>query len=536
MRTLILFFLCLSSFSASYAQPFTRADSLRGNYGRFRANNDLLFYDLQVRINPADQTIRGTNAIRMKMLKSDNRIQLDLYANLNIERVVWRGQEVAFQREGNAFFVQFPQGLPKGSTQTVTVHYQGTPKATSRFGGFKFDKTPDGKDWIYTACQDVGASVWWPNKEQWKDEPDSMRIRVEVPKGLTNVSNGRFRSQKDLPDGFTRFDYYVHYPINNYNVSVNIAPYTHFGERYKNLSLDYYVLPANLEKAKIQFAQVKPMMGCFEKYFGAYPFPKDGYKLIEVPYSGMEHQTAVTYGNRYANGYLERDWTGVGISPKFDFIIIHETGHEWFGNQVGGQDRADMWIHEALDTYAEAVYVECLWGYDEALRYVNGYAPKVRHDKPIIAPYGVAATGAGGDMYFKGTLFLNTLRHVVNNDALWWKLWRQYGKTFHLKTITAEEVIAYFNRQTNMNLRPLFDQYLRTVNIPVLEMKQEAHHTLIRWRTDIKNFSMPLEMVIQGKRRRLTVNNMWRTLPNVSPDAIKVDTERFYIRVEQIPQ
>jgi len=536
MRYVLTLFALLWAGNVVVAQPYTKADSLRGQYGRFRANNDLLYYDLKVRIDPVAEYLTGTNTIRFRMLSADNRIQLDLYENLKIEKVAYANQEVSYVREGNAFFVDFPEMLPKGSEQIITVHYGGKPKATSRFGGFVFGKDPAGNPWIYTACQDVGAQVWWPNKEQWKDEPEGMRLRVAVPNGLTNVSNGRLMGTKDLGDGYTEFDYVVHYPINNYNVSVNIAKYVHFGEKQGALTLDYYVLAPNLDKAKIQFSQVKPMMACFEKHFGPYPFPKDGFKLIEVPYSGMEHQSAVTYGNRFANGYLERDWTGVGISPKFDFIIIHESGHEWFGNSVSAQDRADMWIHEALDTYAEAVYVECMWNYEDAMRYVNGYAPKVVNKEPIIGPYGVAKTGASGDMYFKGTLFFNTLRHVLRNDTRWWNLWREYNHQFKHQNITAQQFIAFFNAQFGKDLSPIFDQYLRTVNLPTLELKYKGKNLQYRWVTEIKNFRMPVELKVGGKTKRLAATNQWQTLMNAPKTAVQVRTDLFYINVREVTE
>lgn len=528
----MLFFMGLTSLV--WAQPFTAADSLRGNYGRYRANNDLLHYDLELRIDPKIQAIAGKNTIRFKMLKADNKIQLDLYANMALQKVFYKGVPMPFERQGNTFWVRFYEMLPAGSVQEVEVVYGGQPKATSRFGGFKFDHDPDGNDWVFTAGEDVGAMVWWPNKEQWRDEPDSMRLRFTVPKNLVAVSNGRLAGTTPIGDDWMQYDWRVSYPINNYNVSVNVGKYTHFSDQYHDLRLDYYVLTPNLEKAKIQFAQVKPMMGCFEKHFGPYPFKRDGYKLVEVPYAGMEHQSAVAYGNRWANGYLERDWTGVGISPRFDFIIIHESGHEWFGNAVSAAEQADMWIHEATDTYAESAYVECLWGYQDALRYISGYAPKVANDRPIIGYYGVAKAGSGGDMYFKGTLMFNTLRHVVHNDALWWKIWRDYVPTFYLKNITATDFITYFNRKSRQNLTPIFDQYLRYTNIPKLEVRYRASGVQYRWVTDVKPFNMPLVVNVKGKDRRLYPTQTWKTLPGIQKGEFEPRTDQFYIRVAEV--
>ncbi len=337
------------------AKPPTRADILRGEYGRYRANNDLLSYRLDVRVNPDEKYLSGTNSIRFRMLSDDTRIQIDLYANLNVEQIRLGTTPLTFAREANAVFIDFPETLKQGREYTIEFAYAGHPLETGRFGGIAFRKDPAGRHWINTACEGEGSSIWWPSKDQWRDEVENMEISVSIPNDLVDVSNGRFLGKTDLGDGYTRWDWRVHYPINSYNVSLNIGHYAHFEDRLGDLTLDFYALPENLDKARTQFAQAKPMIEAFQKYFGEYPFEKDGYKLIEVPYSGMEHQSAVTYGNRFMNGYLERDWTGVGVSLKFDFIIIHESGHEWFGNAVSAADVSDMWIQEGWTTYLECL-------------------------------------------------------------------------------------------------------------------------------------------------------------------------------------
>ncbi len=367
-----------------------RTGILRGEYGRYRANNDLISYHLDIRVDPATKFLGGKNSIHFKMLSDDTRIQIDLYANLNVDKILFDAKTpLKYERELNSVFIDFPETLKKGREYTIDFYYSGSPRETGRFGGIAFRKDPAGRDWINTACEGEGSSIWWPSKDQWRDEVDHMQISVAVPNALMNVSNGRFKGKTDLGDGYTRWDWSIHYPINSYNVSLNIGTYEHFADKLGDLTLDYYVLPENLEKAKRQFAQAKPMIEIFEKYIGEYAFKKDGFKLIEVPYSGMEHQSAVTYGNRFANGYLERDWTGVGISPKFDFIIIHESGHEWFGNAISAADVSDMWIHEGWTTYMETVYVEGMWGKDEGIKYTNGYKTKVANKQPIITERGV---------------------------------------------------------------------------------------------------------------------------------------------------
>ena len=511
----------------------SRADVLRGEYGPWRANNDLLSYDLDIRVDPEKKFISGKNTIRFKMLKEDTRIQLDLFDNLNVDRILLGSTELKYTRELGAVFVDFPAPLKKNSVQSIEFHYSGFPQETGRFGGISFRKDPAGRHWITTACQGVGASVWWPNKDQQQDEVENMRLRVAVPSALTDVSNGRLVGKTDLGDGYTRYDWAVSYPINNYCVSLNIGHYEHFNDKLGDLTMDYYCLPENLEKAKRQFAQAKPMMDAFQKNFGEYPFMRDGYKLIEVPYSGMEHQSAVTYGNRFANGYLERDWTGVGVSLKFDFIIIHESAHEWFGNSITGGDISDMWIHEGWATYAECVYVEAIFGKDDALKYVNGYKSKVRNRQPIVTSRGVNKTPSQ-DQYFKGALFLNTLRSVIDNDGKWRQLLRSYCDRFKYRNIMTEDVVDFFNRQTGKNLTPIFDQYLRRAALPALELRfQEGDSSVsYRWKADVKDFAMPVKVGRKTEWQLIQPMTEWKTLKtDIKKEDFEVATDLYYIDV-----
>src|SRR6266403_5230265 len=482
----------------------THANILRGEYGRYRANNDLLFYDLDIRVDPEKKFVTGRNTIRFKMLKDDTRIQLDLYDNLKVDKIVQvfegrRGNRqisaslsvpLKYERDSGAVFIDFPETLKAGRIYSIDFYYSGTPQTLGRFGGFTFGKDPVGRPWIFTACEGEGASIWWPNKDQWKDEVESMKISVEIPNNLTDVSNGKFIGKADLHDGYTRWDWLVQYPINNYDVSLNIGNYVYFADRLGDLPLDFFALPEDLEKAKKQFAQAKGMLEAYQHYFGEYPFKRDGYKLIQVPYAGMEHQSAVAYGNHFANGYLERDWTGVGISTRFDFIIIHESGHEWFGNSISAADRSDMWIHEGWTTYLECLYVEYMYGHEDGLKYTNSLKSKVRNQQPIIAPRGVNATPPQ-DQYFKGALFINTLRSVVNDDKKWWALLHDFYQHFKYQTIMTEDIVQYFNQQTGMNLTPVFDQYLRHTAIPTLALKFDEPGTVqYRWVADEKSFAM----------------------------------------------
>jgi aminopeptidase N len=536
MRRLILL-ACATALWAQTPQPApaSRADILRGEYGRYRANNDLLFYHLDVRVDPEKKLLRGKNTIRFKMLQDDTRLQLDLFANLKIDKILYAGREVRYERELNAVFVDFPETLKAGREYAIDFYYSGAPQETGRFGGITFRKDSSGHHWINTACEGPGAAVWWPNKDQWRDEVENMRISVAVPNGLTDVSNGKFLGKTELGDGYTRWDWHVQYPINNYSVSLNIGNYVHFEDRLGALPLDYYVLPENLEKAKAQFAQAKPMLEAFHKYFGEYPFKKDGYKLIEVPYSGMEHQSAVTYGNRYANGYLERDWTGVGISLKFDFIIIHESAHEWFGNAVSAADVSDMWIHEGWATYLEALYVEHMFGYEDAVRYINGYKSKVRNTQPIVTARGIHRSPPQ-DQYFKGALFIHTLRSVVNDDKRWWKLLRAFFQRFKYQNIMTEDAVRFFNQETGRNLTPIFDQYLRHTKLPELELRfQQPEGTVsYRWKADERDFAMPVRVGKRGAWQIIHPRTEWQTMKNaISREEFEVATELYYVTVNK---
>ena len=514
-------------------KPPTRADILRGEYGRYRANNDLLYYHLDVRVDPARKSIAGKNTIRFRMLKDDTRIQLDLYANLDVDRIMLGGTTLKYERDLNTVYVDFPATLRAGKEYAIDFYYSGLPREQGRFGGMAYRKDAEGYDWIFTACEGEGAAVWWPNKDQWRDEVERMEISVAIPNGLVDVSNGKFMGKTDLGDGYTRWDWLIQYPINNYSVSVNIGNYVHFADTLGDLPLDFFVTPGNLDGAKRQFAQAKPMLEAYQHYFGEYPFKKDGYKLIEVPYSGMEHQSAVTYGNRFANGYLERDWTGVGTSLKFDFIIIHESGHEWFGNAVSAADVSDMWIHEGWTTYLESLYVEYRFGRDEALRYVNAYKSKVRNREPVITQRGIHRTPSQ-DMYFKGALFLNTLRSVVDDDERWWWLIRDVFQHFKYQNILTEELVRYVNAELGQDLTPIFDQYLRRVDLPVFEMAfDEAEGTMAyRWRADERAFAMPIKVGTAGRWQTLRPTTDWQTMKTtLTKGTVDVATDLYYVVV-----
>jgi aminopeptidase N len=515
----------------------TKDDLLRGGYGPYRADNDLLFYRLNVRVDPVAKTIAGTNMIRFRMLTDGKRIQLELAPDLTIDSIKFAGKPLHYTHEERTIWVDFPETLRKGRVYEIAFAYSGRPVTQGRFGCFSFDKDKEGRPWITTACEGEGPSIWWPNKDQWRDEPqDGMEIDVAVPNGLMDISNGRFAGSKDLGDGYTQWKWVVHYPINNYDVALNIGNYQHFSDKHGETTLDYYALPEDLEKAKVQFAQVPEMLDAYEHYFGEYPFDKDGYKLIEVPYAGMEHQSAVAYGNHFENGYYGRDWTGVGISPKFDFIIIHESGHEWFGNSITAQDVSDMWIHEGWTTYMEGMYVEYRWGKADAIRYLNGLKPKVHNQTPIITEHGTNAEPPQ-DQYFKGALMINTLRSVIDEDGRWFADIHDFYQHFKYQNIMTEDVAKWWNERTGMNLTPFFDEYLRHAAIPALLLHFDAGKGEVsyRWKADEVGFAMPIE-VGDPKHWQVVkpVTTEWKTMPwTGTKDAFQVATDLYYVDVSK---
>jgi aminopeptidase N len=513
----------------------TRFEMLRGAYGPYRANNDLLYYHLDIRVDPAQKFISGKNTIRFRMLRDDTRIQLDLTDALNIDKILYGAVPLKYERDTAAVFIDFPETLHNGQVYSIDFYYSGHPPETGRFGGITFKKDASGHDWINTACEGIGASVWWPNKDQWRDEVENMDISVAIPNGLIDVSNGKFGGKTDLGDGYTRWDWHVHYPINNYDVSLNIGNYVHFFDKLGDLNLDFYALPEDLEKAKTQFAQAKEMLEAYQHYFGPYPFAEDGYKLIEAPYSGMEHQSAVTYGNHFENGYLGRDWTGVGISPRFDFIIIHESAHEWFGNSITAADPSDMWIHEGWATYLESLYVEYRWGKADAIKYLSGYKPKVVNLRPIVAEDGVNADPTE-DQYFKGALMLNTLRSVVDNDAKWWTLLYNFYQRFKYQNIMTQDVVSWFNQQTGMNLTPIFNQYLRHAQIPRLELLfgEAPGMVMYKWSADEENFDMPVRVGRPDQWEVIRPTTEWQWMQTtLTKDEFEVATDLYYVDVNK---
>ena len=517
---------------------FTEADTLRGSLRPERTNYNVLKYHLKLKVDPEKKIIAGSNTISFKVESDLPVMQLDLFENMEIDSIIHDAIQLDYERRHNAVFIQFGKVLRKGTADSLKFYYHGNPVVARNApwdGGFVWSQDKEGNPWVGVAVQGTGASLWYPNKDHQSDEPEEARMDIAVPNGLMNVSNGRLIGEKDLGNGFTEWSWKVVNPINNYNIMINIGNYAHFSEKYQDLDLDYYVLSYNLEKAKTHFAEVKDMMACFYEKMGPYPFVEDGFKIIETPYLGMEHQSAVAYGNKYRKGYLGNDLSGTGIGLKWDFIIIHESGHEWYGNSITSKDIADMWIHEGFTSYTEAIYIECRWGKEEAQEYLKGIRRNISNSKKIIGEYGVNAEGSS-DMYYKGSNLLNTIRSIYANDELWWDTFRDYTQTFKHQTITTKDTEDFFNNAIEIDLEPVFDQYLRHTSLPILQLRQADDQILYRWKADVLNFKMPVDVFIDEEEIRLNATSEWQSYETGEElDELMINDMEFYVSSEILP-
>jgi aminopeptidase N len=513
---------------------FSRQDTLRGAITPERIWWDLTYYHLEVTVDPDNKYISGKNTIKYTVLNVYQTMQIDLQTPLNMTKVMQDGKELEIVHDGNAHFIKLTKEQTIGNTESIIVYYEGNPKEAIRApwdGGFSWKKDRNDNHFVATSCQGLGASVWWPCKDHMYDEVESMRISVTVPSHLMDVSNGRLESIED--HGATKtYNWFVDNPINNYGVNVNIGDYRHFSEVFDGekgpLDMDYYVLKYNLEKAKKQFTDAPKMMKAFEHWFGPYPFYEDGYKLVEVPYLGMEHQSSVTYGNEFKQGYLGRDLSETGWGLKFDFIIIHESGHEWFANNITDIDAADMWIHESFTNYSESLFLDYYYGKKAASQYVIGLRQSIANKTPIIGKYNVNKSGSS-DMYNKGGNMLHTLRQLIDNDKKWRSILRKMNETFYHQTVTTAQIENFLSNETGFNLEPFFNQYLRGIKIPTLEYKIENNTLEYRWTNVVSNFKMPLKTILNGKEKWIYPTENWNEIILNSNDYTFVIDENFYV-------
>jgi aminopeptidase N len=538
-------------FTASFAQPYTHADTLRGSNGPGRAWWDATKYDLHVKFNLEDSTISGYNEISFKVLKPGSVMQIDLQEPMIIDSIqmldVYSSRYPPVQtfyknvitKDSNGYFIDLKNILRPKAINSVTIYYHGKPKISKKApwdGGIVWARDKQHNPWISIACQGLGASVWYPCKDYQGDEPDSAEMHITAPSDLIAISNGRLRSKIDNNDGTTTTTWAVVNPINNYDFIPYIGKYTHFGEIYKgekeNLTMDYWVLDSNLAKAKQQFKEVPRMMKAFEYWFGPYPFYEDGYKLIDAPYLGMEHQSAVAYGNGYQNGYHGMDLSGTGVGMKWDFIIVHESGHEWFGNNITSKDIADSWIHEGFTNYSETLFTDYWFGKKAGTQYIVGIRKNIENKEPIISPYGVNADGPI-DIYYKAGNMLHTIRQVINNDTTFRSILRGLNKTFYHQTVTSKQIEEYISKKSKINFSKIFDQYLRTIKIPTLEYSIKNGTLSYRWTNVVPGFNMPLKIYSEkGNLQFIYPVEKIKQLKTGMKE-LKVD-ENFYIYTNQI--
>lgn len=532
--------------SSCTAQPlsrkgvFTQADSLRGSLNANRSWWDVTHYAITVEADIDNKTIRGKNILSFTTLEGGKMMQIDLQEPMNLQSAVYGNRPLALKRSGNLYYIEFPESISKGSQVQLELNFYGKPTEAKNppwDGGWIWQKDKNGHPWVSVACQGLGASVWYPCKDHQSDEPDSASLTIIVPDHLSAVGNGKLRSKQAAGTGKTAYTWAVTNPINNYNIIPYIGRYANWEETYPGengpLNCSYYVLDYNLDKAKKQFEQVQPMLKCFEHWFGPYPFYEDGYKLVESPHLGMEHQSAVAYGNQFENGYLGRDLSGSGWGEKFDFILIHESGHEWFGNNITTNDIADMWIHEGFTNYSEALYVDCVFGKEAGSEYVIGTRKLIRNDLPIIGQYGVNHEGSG-DMYYKGGNLIHTIRHIIDDDEKFRFILRDMNKQFGKKSTDGAVLEAQISQHAGRDLSKVFDQYLRTTQIPTLEYVVGKDRISFRWTNCIAGFDMPVKLHA-GKSLFIYPTEEWKyitTSPGIS-GSVRID-DNFYIHARQV--
>lgn len=550
----LLVTICLFSSLLSLAQlgvgkqQFTKADTLRGTITPERAWWDVLKYSVLVKPDFDHQTIEGKTDILFKVIAPGKRMQIDLQEPMELSKAYFGDEKIPYTREGNVYYLDFPARLRKGTVGTLALRFQGSPRIAKRppwDGGWIFQKDKLGRPWMSVACQGLGASVWYPCKDHQSDEPDSGAVlAITVPDTLVAVGNGRLVNKQSFSPGTMTWRWEVKNPINNYDLIPYIGKYVTWGETFNGekgkLDCNYWVLDYELDKAKEQFKQAPLMLQCFEHWMGPYPFYEDGYKLVQSPHLGMEHQSAVAYGNGFQNGYLGRDLSGTGWGLKWDFIIIHESGHEWFGNNITSKDIADMWIHEGFTNYTETLFAQCADGLKAANEYNYGIRRAIRNDIPVIGPYGVNKEGSG-DMYPKGANMIHSIRNAMHNDEQFRNMLRFLNKKFYHQTVTTQDIQDAMTGFTGFNLASIFNQYLRTVQVPVLEyyMSPGKEKLFFRWTNCVDGFDLPVYLGAGDQQQLIKpVSTEWRDLPLPAGGIKRLKPEEaaqyFYIKVKQV--
>ena len=536
----ILFALVITSLYAQ--QPvFTHQDTLRGSVTNERIWWDLLHYNLSFNVDVENKSLQGKNTITYKVLDEHQLMQIDLQTPMEISDIRQDGKQLNHRRIGNVYFVELDKKQEIDSVYRISIDFKGVPKESKNppwDDGLTWAKDKNDNDFIATSCQGGGASIWWPCKDHMYDEPDNgTKLSITIPEHLVGVANGRLIDSIVNNNKTKTYIWDVVNPINNYGVNINIGDYVHFSDNYKGekgeLECDYYILSYNLEKAKKQFKQAHLTLEAFEFWFGPYPFYEDSFKLVEVPYLGMEHQSSVTYGNDFQNGYRGKDLSGTGWGLKFDFIIVHESGHEWFANNITHKDIADMWIHESFTAYSENLFLDYHYGTEASNAYVTGTRKLIKNDRPIIGFYNVNHSGSG-DMYYKGSNMLHTLRQIVNDDEKWRTILRGLNKKFYHQTVTSSQIENYLSEHIGIDLKSFFDQYLRTTKIPTLEYDIKGSKILYRWVNVVDEFNMPIKISINGQAEWIIPHNSWQSFQNEEINQSLIVDPNFYINHKNI--
>jgi aminopeptidase N len=528
---------------ASRKEEFTHADTLRGSITPERAWWDVTYYNIHITPDYAHKSIRGFNEISFKVLAPGRVMQIDLQEPLNIQEILWKNMPLKFSRDGNAFYAYFPAPLPVGSTQRVKVTYEGLPviaKNPPWDGGWIFTKDKKNRPWMSVACQGKGASVWYPCKDHQSDEPDrGASLSVTVPDTLVAVANGRLQKKEQHSDQTVTYTWAVVNPINNYDIVPYIGKYVSWHKDFPGikgkLDCDFWVLDYDVDKAMEQFTQADSMLRCFEYWFGPYPFYEDGYKLVEAPHLGMEHQSDIAYGNGFQDGYRGRDLSESGWGLKWDFIIVHESAHEWFGNNITTNDLADMWVHEGFANYAETLFTTCRFGVEAGDEYCIGTRKKILNNRPIIAAYNVNQEGSG-DMYYKGGNMIHMIRQIIDNDEKFREILRGINLTFYHRTVTSSQIEDYISRQAKIDFSKVFDQYLRTTQIPVLDYRLTGDSLAYRWINCVPGFNMAVKVHLNGSTW-LYPTQTWKRLKldrSSAGETIAVD-KNFYVGLQPEP-
>lgn len=560
MKHYVLAFIFLSLVFTGFGQTVDEATKLLGELTPIRENFDVQHYDLSVAIDIENQSITGQNVITYKAVEDINEIQVDLQEPLQVESITRDGNPLTFEKKFNSYFVSLGREIQEGSTDSITVKYSGKPKAAVSppwDGGFVWETDSLGQPWVGVACEGEGASVWWPNKDHLSDEPDlGVKTSFRVPSNLKAIGNGKMINTEEHDDGTTTYTWKTVHPIDNYNVTVNIGDYVNYTDFYQrpippqqpglgqqqrvkppSLDVDYYILSYHVDQAKQHFSFVEDVIGTFEFVFGPYPFYEDGFGIVETPYLGMEHQGAIAYGNNFEQGYR-----GQLVKPyiEFDYLFVHETAHEWWGNNISVKDRADIWIQEGFASYADAIYVVSSYGFKAYLEYMDYYRSQVRNQEPVVGEYDINHD-IPGDAYYKTALMLNTLSQLIESNQDWIGIMQKAQQQFRAPyTVTGQEFRDFLTEESGIELTAFFQQYLDTTMIPKLQMKlvkDDGDEFLIyRWTNVVDGFDMPVQLeYAQYKQKWIYPEQDWKKveLPKeTNKQFLTVDERSFYIDLQ----